>query len=192
MQTLFFDTARRTGYAAGDHHRVEKFGFFEMPQTGDDVGAYLIFAERQIETLIDRHHPNSVGYEAPLLVSKRKINGKWVNVDSPRKLMKLYGLANEVEKACIRHGIPCVYATLGQIRTHFLGAGYPSDTERVKIATKNKCRALGHDVPESDEADALAGLSYLLSLQKPETAISITPLFQSKASRRRGDKLHVG
>jgi hypothetical protein len=192
MQTLFFDLARRSGYAAGAHHRVEKFGFFEMPATGEDVGTYLIFAERQIDTLIGRHHPKLLGYEAPLLVSRRKIGNKWVNVDTPKKLQKLYGLANEVEKAAIRHGIPCVYATLGQIRTHFLGAGYPNDTDRVKIAVKNKCRALGWDVPESDEADALAGLSYLLSLQRPDTAVAVTPLFQSRASRARGKKIARG
>lgn len=180
MKTLFFDLARTTGFAAGDLRGVEEFGTFTLPQTYDEVAPYLRAAFGHMRAIIKRTKPQKIGFEAPILNTKR---------DGVMKLRKLYGLANNVELLAHEAGIPCVEASLGEIRSHFLGAKYPRDSERVKIAVKNKCRSNGWKIKDDNEADALAGLDYLLSLERPERAVAIQPLFQSRARRSRAQKL---
>lgn len=179
MKTLFFDLARLTGWAAGDQRGVDGWGTFLLPQTYEITPPYFDAAERAISELIDKYKPALIGFESPLLRNR----------DNVAKLRKLYGLANEVERIADRRGITCREASLGQIRTHFLGKGYPHGTEEVKTRTKVRCRARGWAVKDDNEADALAGLDYLLSLEIPAKAAAATPLFQSKTSRARGRRI---
>lgn len=177
MKIVFFDLATLTGWAAGDFRSQPTFGRFEMPRTGEEVGEFLCAAENNIRTVLDQVGPDVIGFEAPFLNPRR---------DTILKIRKLGGLANEVEKAAYRRSrTPCREATLGEIRSHFLGKGYPRDSDRAKIAVKNQCRRLGWKVRDDNEADALAGLDFLRSIFRPDKAVASTPLFQSNASRQR-------
>ena len=147
------------------------FGHFVLPKTGTNVGLFLIVAEKRIEELIALHRPRRLIYEAPLLNAKR---------DNVLKLQKLYGLANEVEKAATRHQLPCLSELLGTIRTHFLGKDFPRQSEKIKILTKVKARDMGYDVDTDDEADAIALLDYILSLDRPALAMQAKPLLAGR------------
>lgn len=165
---IFFDLAKRTGWAFGDGIAKPEHGNFEMPQTWEDVAPYLAAAERHIMALINRYEPVIVAFECPLLRA-----GK----DGVGKLRKLYGLANSVESVAWRCKIECYEAGLSEIRLHFLGRGYPRRSEDVKRAVYNRCHALGWDPTCYDESDALAGLDYMIALQRPRSAFEAMGLF---------------
>lgn len=173
----FFDLATRTGWAAG-RGGVEDFGSFELRRTGENVGEFLFEAQARIEAIARRFRPTLMAFEAPFLVARR---------DTMLKVRKLSGLANEVEKCAYSLGmawhnrpIDCREALVDDVRRHFLGRDYPRTREAAKIATKVKCRDLGWDVDNDDEADALAGLSFMHALEAPEQALDVVPLFQWK------------
>ncbi len=143
------------------------WGHFTLQRTGDQVAPFLFDANVRIAEVVDRFAPDLVGFESPLLRGR----------DDPRKLRKLYGLVSEVEKVAWKRKIDCREVSLGEIRTHFLGRGYPRNSERIKIAVCNRARQLGWDVAVDDEADALAGLDFLLSIKRPGHALRVTPMF---------------
>lgn len=172
---LAFDTARMTGWAYGGHGGARVFGSFQMPQTHDEVAPYLDFFERKLSALISMYNPALIAFEAPLLIPGR---------DNPAKLAKLLGLCNAVELAAWRLGVPCRQASLAMIRTHFLGKGWPRESKRLKLLTKVKCRDLGWDVADDNQADALALLDYMLALEQPAAAVTSTPLFRRKRKTR--------
>ena len=174
LRILAFDTARITGWAFGGVTGPRQFGSFQMPQTYEAVAPYLDYFARRAEDLVERFEPTLIAFEAPLLRMR----------DNPAKLAKLYGLCNAVEMAAWQHGIPYEQASLSEIRTHFLGKGWPRDSKRLKILVKVKCRELGWEVTDDNQADALALLDYMLALERPASAVASTPLFAKKRTRR--------
>jgi hypothetical protein len=167
MRTLFFDTSSHTGWAFGGGGQKVRWGSFTLSRSYDAVAPFLAQAKAHIEARVLRFAPDQIGFEAPLLMQR----------DNPMRLRKLYGLAIKVEEVAFESGIPCVEASLGNIRTHFLGKGYPRKSKDVKAKVVAKCKSLGWAVTSNDEADALAGLSYLLALDDPAAALGVTPLF---------------
>lgn len=166
-EVLFLDLATITGYAAGGLRGVEAHGVFEMPKTYENIGRFLNAAERKIEALVDRLAPAQIAFESPFIHRK---------VDTIVKIRKLSGLANVVEQIADKHGTPCQEALVDDICRHFIGRNYPRSSERKKMATKVKCRELGWDVADDNDADALAGLSYMLACKHPESALKVVPL----------------
>lgn len=173
---LFFDLATATGWAFGSGGRVEAFGHFELPRTGEDVGAFLCAAESRIGEILGRAKADLIGFEAPFLNRR---------IDTILKIRKLGGLANEVEKAACKRRTPCQEALVDDVRRHFLGRAYPRARAQAKIAVKVRCRDLGWDVATDDEGDAVAGLSFMFACQSPKAALATTPLFQKKPRRKR-------
>lgn len=164
---VFFDMATVAGFAYGSALGVEAWGHFEMPKSGDEIGRFLNVAAWNVAKIIDVSKPDLIGFESPFLTPH----------DTIRKIRKLGGLGNVVEQAAARRDIPCREARVHDIRNHFLGEGYPRTGGRAKIAVKVKSRDMGWDVDTDDEADAIAGLSYMVSLDNPFSALATTPLF---------------
>lgn len=167
VEILYLDAATRVGYAAGGLRGVEAFGYFDIPQTNEDIGKYLNYADRAIDKLVNRFNPAMLAFEAPWLNSKR---------DTIVNLRKLSGLANVAEQVADRHEIECREATVHDVSVHFLGRGYRNIRADKKMATREKCRSLGWNVETDDEADALAGLSYMISCKHPREALAVTPM----------------
>lgn len=179
MRALFFDMATRAGFAFGSERGVEGWGAFELPRTGDNVGRFLCAAEVEIRKVVEKATPELIAFEAPFINRK---------IDDILKIRKLSGLANEVEKAAERYWqVPCKEALVDQVRRHFLGRDYPRGSARAKQAVRVKCREMGWDVEphQDDEADALAGLSFILATEMPSVAILTTPLFEQKTKTAR-------
>lgn len=167
VEVLYLDMATRAGYAAGGLRGVEAFGYFDIPQTNENIGRYLNYADRVIDKLVLRFQPAMLAFEAPWLNSKR---------DTIINLRKLSGLANVAEQVADRHEIECREATVHDVSVHFLGRGYRNTREAKKTSTRVKCRELGWEVETDDEADALAGLSYMLACKHPAEALAVTPM----------------
>lgn len=166
-EVLFLDLARVSGYAAGGLRGVEGFGRFELPSTQERIGPYLNLADKRIEALVRRFDPALLAFEAPWLNARR---------DTIINLRKLSGLANVAEQVADRFEIPCQEAEVRDIAKHFLGAKYHKASGAKKISTKVKCRELGWDVDDDNEADALAGLSFVLACKHPLKALETVPM----------------
>lgn len=183
MKAIYFDLATSTGWAFGAKNEgVKEFGTFELRRTGDRVGPFLVEAHSFIAELIRRFDPVIIGFEAPILVNPKRQGNKFVPHDTPAKLRKLYGLSGKVEEIAERRRIAgkptiCRECSASEVRTHFLGAGYPRKSEEVNLKLRVKCRERGWRVKNSDEANAVAGLDFLLSLENPALAVKATPLF---------------
>lgn len=168
VECLFLDLASTVGFAAGGIRGVQSFGTFDLPKTADNIGRYLNHADRCIDKLVRRFSPSILAFEAPWINPRR---------DNIMFVRKLSGLCNVAEQIADRHEIPCLEAEVRDIASHFLGARYPKKKEPKKLATRVKARELGFDVAGDDDADAIAGLSYILSCRHPEEAMKVSPLF---------------
>lgn len=167
VEFLYLDLATRTGYAAGGLRGVEGFGVFDLPATYENIGRYLNIADKRIEALVNRFDPAEIAFESPF-INRR--------VDTIIKVRKLSGLANVVEQIADRHEKTCQEALGDDVMRHYLGRNYPRYHDGKKAACKVKCRELGHDVTDDNDADALAGLSYMLACKHPQSALKGLPL----------------
>ncbi len=168
VEYLFLDLATVTsGYAAGSLRGVEGYGIFELPKTFDNIGQLMHLGRMRIEALVNRFQPAEIAFESPF-INRR--------IDTIMKVRKLAGLANVAEEVAFDHGVPCQEATTDDICRHFLGRGYPRRTEPKKMATKVKCREFGWDIHDDNDADALAGLSYMLACKHPRKALETVPM----------------
>lgn len=61
------------------------------------------------------------------------------------------------------------------VRQHFIGSNPPRSA--AKHLVMRQCRAMGWDVEDDNEADALATWSYMCALIEPKLATIPTPLF---------------
>lgn len=173
-KTLAFDTATRAGWACGDTTGPRLFGAFEVRGDRQILAPRILTFGRIVLDLIREHEPGLVAFETPVLNPRR---------DNALKCRWLYGVTLAVEIAAHKAKVPCVEASAGEVRTHFLGAGYPKASKKVNNLLRVKCWEMGWDVPhnESDEANALALLDYLLSLEDPRLALKSTSLLKDVA-----------
>lgn len=173
-KVLALDTATRTGWACGDVTGPRLFGAFEVRGDRQILAPRILTFGRIVGDLIEEHKPGLIAFETPVLNAKR---------DNALKNRWLYGVTLAVEIAAYKAKIPCVEESAGVVRTHFLGTGYPKASKKVNNLLRVKCWDMGFDVPhnESDEANALALLDYLLCLEEPALALKSTTLFKDVA-----------
>jgi hypothetical protein len=172
MLICFFDLATNSGWAAGDGDCEPESGVIHLPKTGDDLGSFMVNADYQFGLALDNIRPSLIGYESPIFMNPRKTK---IAI-----LRKLYSLASKLEELAVRRGIKICEAQNGEIRRHFLGAGYPVNSDRAKQLVYDRCRTMGWAPENFDASDALAGLDYLLALHRPSHALKITPMFADK------------
>jgi Holliday junction resolvasome RuvABC endonuclease subunit len=171
VRVLFLDLATTSGYAVGSLKGVEAFGAFALDRTYENIGRFLNEADRKIEELFDRFMPGKIAFESPFINRK---------IDTIIKIRKLSGLANVAEQVAERHELECQEASTDEICRNLLGKSYPRRRKEKKLATRVKIRDLGFNVSTDDEADAVAGLIYMLSLEDPARALELTPLFANE------------
>jgi hypothetical protein len=166
MRILALDLARLSGWAVGSPDG-------ELPKTDKwNLGEYGMAARVFCRRILAHTVPDWVVYEAPILRSgkiKTRGNGKQfvATVDTPEKLRKIYGLPWELEIECLRAGIPVREANIGSVRSAFLMAKVPTNSEACKTAVKVMARRRGWNVLDDNEADALAVLDFELAMKCP-------------------------
>jgi hypothetical protein len=168
MRILALDLASCTGWACGSiPEGVVEHSSYQLPKTGEDVGMFLAYFRKWLESTIARNRPGEVIFESPILPDKTSIS----------TLRKLYSLAGLTELVALDHKLVCREANISEICTHFLCRGYPRKSELRKKATVAQCRVRGWPTKDDNDADALALLDYALALKQPSRALASTPLF---------------
>lgn len=181
---LCFDIATRTGWAFWETGlNIPLWGSFHLGN-GEKAIRFLALGD-QTEGLCRKLKPKMFSFERPnahLYGSyKDEKTGRVFGGRSNRNTIEyLCALCGVAEEHAHRAGIPAenIKTTeTTETRRHFIQAS----PKRViaKQQTVLKCRDLGWDVDNDDEADALAQLSFMRSLYDPMFAVEATPLFQT-------------
>lgn len=160
---LALDLGTSTGAAFGRGDALPTVLSFQMPASGDDVGAFLAHFRDVLVQLIGRIDPDFVIFEAPIL-PQPKASIKWVGgkpvavVENTTNLMttrKLQGLAGMLEVICRDLELPVYETHLGTMKKALTGKGNAEKGDMLRQA-----RALGLQLSAGseafDEADAFA------------------------------------
>lgn len=164
MGLLALDLAKRTGWAAWTEGDTRpRFGHFDMPSAGEDIGRYLMSFHDQLSALIKMWRPDFVVYESP-----------WVG-NNPKTAAILMAQAGHTEFCARWHGIGrYLQADPSTVRKHFLGSarGKRADIKPLVIA---ECHRRGWAVSVDDEADACALLVFAAHYLRLQTPFPIAP-----------------
>lgn len=170
MKILCLDLAKQTGWAAvSDGGRIKSGHVkFEEMEFKDLATAFWSW----LNDLINEHEPVLVVYEAPV-------------VKHPHSTKILVGLAWTTILACGLKGIECIPITNTKIKKHFVGRVYGKKEEPYPGIVEAKKR--GWSPRSTDEADALAILSYSLHTYAHQSGSRATPARRpAKPTRRSG------
>ena len=115
--------------------------------------------------------PDLIVYESPAIPSFMR--GQ-TNIETTRLL---FGLAEHLEEWCLGRVDLCS-ATVAQVRSHFIG--HNMKAKIAKPLTLERCRDMGWEVANTDEADAAALWSYECAWLNPQLAWRHTPLFRER------------
>lgn len=158
---LFLDIATHTGWCEGEPGGKPIFGSFRCSKEGDNAdkfaGMFKWVAER-----CQAFKPRHLFFEAPLArnaTTAEALMGMAANAQSAARLCGVYSIKR---------------AHVGSVRKFFLPPGSPRSGDAVKQATIQRCRELGYEPKNDDEADAIAGWEYACSIVAP----SVPPLRQ--------------
>lgn len=167
---LALDLASVTGWAFGAPGAVPSHGTIRFASPGASHEAIFAAAGNWIDARCMALEIDIVVWESPLQTSFKRGH------TNTNTTTVLYGLPAVIGAIVYAHGIYDIRkADTRDIRQHFLGCS-PKRT-KAKSMVKAKCRALGWDVADDNEADALALWHYQCSLIEPRLAMQPTPLF---------------
>lgn len=176
-RVLFLDVATRSGFAIdADGGTRPRLGTFRVPANGEDIGQPCSRFQRWLTDMLTTHRPDMVGFEAPLVMSGRNGSKVRTNIFTVRLL---FGLATMVEVVCHDTGITCREVNVQQVKKSFAGHGRAEKTDMIA-----RCRELGWDPKDHNEADAAAGWAQMKTLYVPGWAAKATPMFSPAASER--------
>lgn len=164
MRILCLDLATSLGWACGGPDRPISHGVIKLPKTGEDIGRFLAAYREWLGHAIEEMAPTEIIFEAPILLGLTSIT----------TLRKLYSLAGVTELVAFDYELPVREANLTDIRKHFIGVTRaPKEIVKerrrqwMKDRIVGECRGRGFDVAGDDDADAIAILSYGISLKHP-------------------------
>lgn len=171
---LALDLARTAGWACGAPCTEPAHGSVQFASAGSSHEACFLGAFKWADTTIKMFRPSVIVWESPLQTSFRR------GTTNSNTTTLLYGLPAVIGLAAYLQGAyDCRKADTKDVRTHFIG----SNPKRVKAKpmVMQQCRALGWEVVDDNEADALAVWSYMCSLIEPKLALRPVPLFARRA-----------
>ena len=176
---LALDLASVTGWALGEPGSEPTHGTHRF--AAKDASHEAVFYKCMLwtqETII-KHNPGLIVWESPLASNFGK-KGE-TNIDTTALL---HGLPAIVGAIAYMYKIYDVRkAATSAIRQHFINCN-PKRAE-AKPMVMEQCRAMGWEVEDDNEADALATWSYMCSLLEPKQAMRPTPLWLPPAGRAR-------
>jgi len=167
---LALDLATVTGWAWGKPGETPKFGqqrfgkpLATRPQIYKQYRLWL-------GLFCSAHKIDWIVYESPQLPFTMTSR---TNIGTIRLLI---GLCELLEEWAPEHDIELREASVSQVRCHFIGANLKRDL--AKRLTIERCKAMGWDVQNDDQGDALALWHYQACLMDPILGTKSTPLFQ--------------
>jgi hypothetical protein len=170
---LALDLASVSGWAVGEPGAKPLHGSIRFASKGASHEAIFSSAMQWAEKKIVFHRPSLIVWEAPLAGFK---GGRTTNDVTTI----LFGLPAVVGAIAYQRGVYDIRkADTRDVRNHFIGCN--PKRAKAKPLVMQKCRAMGWEVEDDNEADALATWSYMCALIEPRLAIRPTPLFGRSA-----------
>lgn len=167
---LALDLARVTGWACGRPGDEPSHGRVQFASEDSSHEAVFAKAARWFADMVVDKNPTLVLWEAPLPTSFSRGRS---NVDTTSIL---YGLPAVVGAIAYQQGIYDIRkADTRAVRQFFIGCN--PKRAKAKPMVMQQCAALGWEVADDNEADALAVWSYMTSLLEPKVAHRPLPLF---------------
>lgn len=167
---LALDLARISGWACGRPGDQPSHGRVQFANAGSSHEAVFAGAWKWMKTTIIVFKPELVVWEAPLPTSFSRGRS---TVDTTTLL---YGLPAVAGAAAYLDGIYNIRkADTKDVRMHFIGCN--PKRAKAKPMVMQQCAAMGWEVGDDNEADALATWHYMCSLIEPKLAMRPTPLF---------------
>lgn len=176
MKALALDQSTVTGWALGEDHSQEKylFGSFRMPKRDDNGERLVIFRDGLVD-LIETHKPDIIALETPFFpVGEQAMRPEKPGTGKPRRaafnvktIRFLLNLEGVLRETAARHDVPTEDYPSSSWRVTALGMGRlpPGAADAgmdFKKMMKQKARALGYDVRDDNEADAIGILLHCL------------------------------
>lgn len=136
-------------------------GAFELPEVGHDLGTLLAVLEQHFETLVARHGPTHISYEAPIRLRH----------DSDLTLRQNFSLGGALEYFALRANLPCNEIDLRRVKSVMTGEPHADKSLVVKAAMRLGVLLPHKDVDgRKDAADAVGVAIETMRLLHPETA----------------------
>jgi crossover junction endodeoxyribonuclease RuvC len=156
MNLLTLDLATKLGFSVGPiSHAQPEFGSYQLPQGGEDVGAFAWAYDKWLSTMLSKHSVKLVVFEAPSMFGFKKSN--------PKTVLRLTGLIYDTEKICYGK-VPVRQANPSSVKKYWTGNGRAEKPAMIAIAEQN-----GFDVGRDDDAaDALAVRFYAIHKMYPQ------------------------
>ncbi len=172
MRLLALDIATTTGFAvdrpAGSNTPGPMTGTFTCRGGGFRQGAAGHSFGNWLHKVIAHFNVEALVFEAPLLGGSAIV----MNKQTARLLI---GLAFVAETCAYGRKIPVFEANVQTVRRHFVGHGRPKNP---KQAVMERCRILGWEFRNHDEADAAAVWAYTKACRDKSFRLeSATPMF---------------
>jgi hypothetical protein len=173
---MALDLASVSGWAFGEPGGTPVHGSVRFARAGSSHEAIFARAYEWTHNKITYCAPTTIVWEAPLATSFSK------GSTNSNTTTLLYGLPAVVGAAAYLRGIYDIRkADTKSVRLHFLGKN--PKRAQAKRLTVMQCRAMGWEVSDDNEADALATWHYMCSLVEPKLALQPVPLFGRGTSR---------
>lgn len=167
---LALDLASVSGWAFGDPGGVPVHGSIRFASSGASHEAIFAAAFKWMDQMIVLNGPATVVWEAPMPTSFNR--GKTTS----NTTTLLYGLPAVIGAAAyLRRVFDIRKAETKDVRHHFIGCN--PKRALAKPMVMRQCRAMGWEIEDDNEADALATWHYMCSLISPKLAMRPTPLF---------------
>ena len=168
MKILALDLATQTGWCYGPAGSTSpRFGSFQLPKTGDDLGTFALAARKEFERFVVPGKVELVCFERPLFLLRSKTNANTA--------MKLMGLAVILEMVCVERGVPVFTADQAAVKKHFVGRGnFGKSTKPYPMTVV--CHDRGWETKNTDEADAAGIWDYTVHQACPDLAKNLDPL----------------
>jgi hypothetical protein len=169
MKILALDLARNTGFALGEERdRVPTFGSIRFGSAGASHAAVFAAALTWASENFRVWRPDRIVREAPLHFRGHASRAGNEEI--------AHGLAAIMMAVAYLLGIFDVrQADTRDVRMHFLGEN--PRREIAKAKTVARCRMIGWNVTDDDQADACATWSYECGLRNMEASLRPTGLF---------------
>jgi hypothetical protein len=170
---LALDLATRTGFAFGAAGEKPRFGSIRFASVGASHEAVFGKAITWAHGMFRDLAPDQVAYEEPMQFRGGKSRAGNDEI--------LYGLPAIMQGVAHNLGIHDVRkAAVRDVRLHFIHRN--AKREIAKRETMRRCRLLGWDVRDDNEADALALWHYACIFQDSKLAIQTSDLFLPRMS----------
>lgn len=161
MKVLAFDQATKTGWAFGQANQPYKFGRWEMPKRPPAERLGWLF--RKISDQIATCSPDLIVYEAPFMPRGADASSHWATIQWGQKIEAIVMVTADLA------GVAVESYTSSEWRMTFCGfARSPKEvpakdrTKWIKRAVRARVEAMGYEVRNDDESDAIAILHHAL------------------------------